>query len=51
MNMAAPPNVGVGTLCTRRSSGPTTAPTRMAKRRTKGVVMNVTAAATAKMMP
>src|SRR5207244_4538551 len=49
-NIAAPPSVGVGTVCTRRSSGPTTAPTRMAIRRTRGVVMKVTAAATAKAM-
>jgi hypothetical protein len=51
MNMAAPPSVGVGTVWTRRSSGPTTAPTRIAIRRTRGVVMKVTVAATAKAMP
>ena len=44
--IAAPPAVGVGASCTWRSSGATTAPTRMARRRTSGTSANVTAAAT-----
>ena len=40
--MAAPPRVGVGRSCTRRSSGFTTAPTRTATSRTSGMAANVT---------
>src|SRR5579872_1811418 len=46
--MAAPPRVGVGRSWTRRGSGETTAPRRMATRRTVGVRAQVTTAATAR---
>src|SRR5438874_292232 len=46
--MAAPPRVGVGRSWTRRLSGETTAPRRMATRRTVGVRSQVTTAATAR---
>src|SRR6266851_418082 len=47
-NMAAPPAVGVGFSCTRRSSGRTTAPNRTAARRTAKVSSQVPTAAVAK---
>ena len=40
-SIATPPSVGVGRSCTRRSSGFTTAPMRMASRRTTGVAASV----------
>src|SRR5581483_6462493 len=46
--IAAPPRVGVGRSWTRRGSGDTTAPRRMATRRTVGVRAQVTRAATAR---
>src|SRR5204863_275500 len=48
--IAMPPMRGVGSLCTLRSSGMSTAPTRDASARTNGVTKNETAAATAKTM-
>src|SRR5262245_29025849 len=50
MNIAAPPSVGVGRLCTRRgaSEGCTTAPNRTARMRTTGVASSVVASATAR---
>ena len=49
-NIAAPPSVGVGFVCTWRASpdGATTAPNRIARHRTNGVSENVTASATAR---
>ena len=48
--MAAPPRVGVGRSWTRRASGDTTAPRRIAPRRTTGVSSQVTRAATTRTM-
>ena len=52
-NIAAPPSVGVGFVCTWRASpdGATTAPSRIARNRTTGVSANVTASATARTIP
>ena len=47
-NIAAPPSVGVGLVCTCRASvGATTAPNRIASNRTIGVSASVTPSATA----
>src|SRR5258708_34652743 len=48
--IATPPMRGVGSLCTLRSSGISTAPTRDARARRKGVTRNDTAAAAPKTM-
>jgi hypothetical protein len=48
MNIAAPPTVGIGRVCTVRSLGGDNAPTLVATRRTSGVHANVTSDATAK---
>ncbi len=50
-NIAAPPSVGLGLSCTCRASddGCTTAPKRMASRRTTGVISRVVKSATAQM--
>ena len=50
-NIAAPPNVGVGLVCTCRASadGATTAPKRIASKRTIGVSTSVVPSATAHM--
>jgi len=45
--MAAPPTVGVGFSCTRRSSGTTMIEKRCAKRRTTNVTVQVVTAAAA----
>ena len=51
MNIAAPPSVGVGLVCTWRASddGATTAPKRIASNRTTGVSSSVVPSATAQM--
>ncbi len=48
-NIAAPPSVGVGLVCTCRASddGCTTAPNRIARIRTIGVMISVVTSATA----
>ena len=45
-NIATPPSVAVGTSCTLRSSGATTAPNLIEMARTIGVRTNVATAAT-----
>ena len=52
-NIAAPPSVGVGRVCTCRASaeGATTAPRRIASMRTTGVSASVTASATPSTIP
>ena len=47
-NIATPPRVGVGLVCTRRSPGGTTAPTRRASDAASGTVAQVTTAAAAR---